>query len=207
MRLTPFNPLDKRNLGASVARQLLECPVEQLPPAPFLGAGVYAIYYTGEYLPYAPYEPLATHNAEPGTAVPIYVGKAVPQGARVGGFGLDRPPGNDLSSRLREHSKTIQSVPNLDLRDFHCRYLVVDDIWIPLAENVLIEMFQPLWNTTIFGFGNHSPGSGRGGQQRSRWDVLHSGRAWADTLPSNSQSEAEIIQLIAPALAARPTNQ
>jgi len=85
----PFNPLDKRNLGASVAKELLFRPIEKLPPQPFQGAGVYAIYYTGLHRPYALYNPIATHNHEPELAVPIYVGKAVPAGARVGGFGLD----------------------------------------------------------------------------------------------------------------------
>jgi hypothetical protein len=83
----PFNPLDKRNLGVSVAKELLFRPVERLPPQPFEGAGVYAIYYTGVHQPYALYNPIATHNQEPELAVPIYVGKAVPAGARVGGFG------------------------------------------------------------------------------------------------------------------------
>ena len=205
--MKPFNPLDKGNLGASVAKELLFRPIGLLPPEPFIGAGVYAIYYLGEHLPYEPYSSIATHNYEPEMAIPIYVGKAVPAGARTGGFGLDAPPGNVLYKRLQEHAESIRLAKNLDSRDFHCRYLTVDDIWIPLAENVLIEKFSPIWNTTIAGFGNHDPGSGRSGQKRSAWDILHPGRTWADKLPQHLRSEAELKEMILEALAKRNSNQ
>lgn len=201
--MTPYNPLNKRNLGESVARELLARPVEQLPPEPFTGAGVYAIYYTGEHQPYAPYDLIATHGREPEKAIPIYVGKAVPPGARVGGFGLDANPGNVLFNRLREHAESIGQAHNLSLSDFHCRYLIVDDIWIPLAESILIETFAPVWNTTVAGFGNHDPGGGRSNQQRSAWDVLHPGRAWANRLQPHARTESEIVALIHRALAMR----
>lgn len=45
----PFNPLDKRHLGASVANALLESDIYLLPPEPFIGAGVYALYYVGDF--------------------------------------------------------------------------------------------------------------------------------------------------------------
>jgi hypothetical protein len=205
--MMPYNPLDKRNIGGSVAKELLFRSIEQLPPAPFAGAGVYAIYYTGEHQRYPLYDPIATHGQEPELAVPIYVGKAVPAGARIGGFGLDALPGNVLSTRLREHGESIRQATNLDLRDFHCRYLTVDDIWIALAESVLIEMFAPIWNTTIAGFGNHDPGSGRYNQQRSAWDVLHPGRPWAERVKPNQKSEAEIIALAEKAFEVRRAQQ
>ena len=48
----PFNPLDKRHLGASVANALLESDIYPLPPEPFIGAGVYApVSYTHLTLP------------------------------------------------------------------------------------------------------------------------------------------------------------
>ena len=31
---------------------------------------------------------------------------------------------------------------NLDVDDFECRYLIVDDIWIPLGETLLIGRFK-----------------------------------------------------------------
>ena len=44
-----FNPLDKENLGKSVAEALQRQNIEPLPPStPFQGAGAYAIYYTGK---------------------------------------------------------------------------------------------------------------------------------------------------------------
>jgi len=205
--MTPFNPLNKRNLGESVARELLAKPVEQLSPKAFVGAGVYAIYYTGEHQPYQPYDPIAYHNQELETAIPIYVGKAVPQGARVGGLGLDAPPGNVLFIRLREHAESINQARNLNLQDFRCRYLTVDDIWIPLAESVLISMFRPIWNTTVAGFGNHQQGGNRSNQRRSRWDVLHPGRPWAATLQPNIRTEEEIKELVLQALIARASEQ
>ncbi len=48
----PFNPLDKKHLGESVAEAMLEGPVHALPPEPFIGAGIYAIYYIGDFEPY-----------------------------------------------------------------------------------------------------------------------------------------------------------
>lgn len=55
----PFNPLDKRHLGASVANALLESDIYPLPPEPFVGAGVYALYYVGDF---PAYEALADVN-------------------------------------------------------------------------------------------------------------------------------------------------
>jgi hypothetical protein len=91
-----------------------------------------------------------------------------------------------MHKRLGDHAASIEQVENLDLKDFKCRFLVVDDIWIPLAESLLIEMFSPLWNSKLTGFGNHDPGSGRYKQKRSFWDTIHPGRRWAYKLqPSN----------------------
>lgn len=201
--MKPFNPLDKKNLGASVAKELLFRPVELLPPQAFEGAGVYAIYYAGLHQPYPLYNSIATQNQEPELAIPIYVGKAVPAGARVGGFGLDAPAGMVLYDRLREHAASIEQAHNLSLLDFHCRYLVVDDIWIPLGESLLIEMFAPIWNTTLAGFGNHDPGRGRYNQQRSLWDTLHHGRAWANNLQPNARTEIQIMEVVQGVLARR----
>lgn len=175
----PFNPLDKKHLGESVAEAMLEGLVHSLPPEPFIGAGIYAIYYTGDF---APYKLMAEANRNDQFQWPIYVGKAVPPGARKGGFGLGADPGMALFKRLSEHYESVSAAQNLNQDDFYCRYLVVDDIWIPLAESLLIERFQPVWNRVLDGFGNHDPGKGRYEQQRSPWDELHPGRAWAEKL-------------------------
>lgn len=175
----PFNPLDKVNLGESVAEAMLAGPVHHLPPEPFIGAGIYAIYYVGDY---EPYSKIAERNRDGRYEQPIYVGKAVPAGARKGGLGLGVDPGKALFSRLSEHFESVSAARNISASDFFCRYLVVDDIWIPLAESLLIEKFQPVRNRVLDGFGNHNPGAGRYQQQRSPWDALHEGRDWADRL-------------------------
>ena len=128
--------------------------------------------------------------------MPIYVGKAVPPGARKGGFGLGEDPGQALYKRLDEHAKSLQLANDLSIDDFWCRYLVVDDIWIPLGESLLIEMYAPLWNRVVDGFGNHDPGSGRYNQRRSAWDSLHRGRLWAERLPASSVSKERIMKRI-----------
>ena len=190
--IEPYNPLDKRNLGASVAATMLAAPIHSLPPEPFIGAGVYAIYYRGDF---APYRRLAELNRDV-YKVPIYVGKAVPAGARKGGLGMNVDHGLALYNRLSEHFISISKAKNLNEKDFFCRYLVVDDIWIPLAESMLIEEYRPLCNRCIDGFGNHDPGKGRYQQQKSPWDCIHQGREWADKLKPNATSIEDLLEKI-----------
>ena len=200
----PYNPLDYANLGQSVADALLARPVVALQGvAPFNGAGLYAIYYTGDFASYAP---LAAHNRDERFTLPLYLGKAIPSGARKGGRGTGAR-NTSLFKRLSEHAQSLSQVRNLDLQDFFCRYLVVEDIWIPLGESLLIERFQPLWNVIVDGFGNHDPGSGRHSGQRPLWDTLHPGRAWADRLRQNQRTLADIVATIQRALAGMPVEQ
>ena len=190
----PYNPLDKKNLGVSVAEAMLQRPVETLPPKEiFIGAGIYAIYYVGSH---PLYEPLVERNRGGRFVAPIYVGKAVPEGSRKGGLGLDVDPGTALHKRLKEHVSSILQASNLEISDFHYRHLTVDDIWIPLGESLLIEMFSPVWNKALDGFGNHAPGGGRDKQKRSPWDTLHPGRSWAETLPPNEKSAEELTLVV-----------
>lgn len=181
-----FNPLDKRNLGKSIANAIFErepCSLNAIES--FEGAGIYAIYYKGTF---PLYEKIAGKNKH-SLVQPIYAGKAVPEGARKGGLGLDVPSGTYLFKRLNEHRKSIEASTNLDIKDFYCRFLAVDDIWIPLGESLLIESTKPLWNIVVDGFGNHDPGSGRYKQQKSSWDVLHPGRLWAERLEPGKKLE------------------
>ncbi len=197
----PYNPLDKQNLGASLAKALLERSVGPLPPAAaFSGAGIYALYYEGDA---ELYKPITALNRGGKYRQPIYVGKAVPPGARKGGFGLGLAPGNVLYKRLAEHAGTIEEARGLNPAHFACRYLIADDIWIPLGEALMIEQFKPIWNVVIDGFGNHDPGAGRRQQQRSAWDVLHPGRPWANRLQPNSRTERELKTLVRDFLAGR----
>jgi hypothetical protein len=137
-----------------------------------MGVGVYALYYTGG-LDY--YRSIRRRD------IPIYVGSAVPAGKRKGAEVVVET-GRTLYSRLTQHARSITQTRNLSLADFRCRYLVVVPVWIGLAERFLIEHYQPIWNTTVDGFGNHDPGSGRKNMKRPRWDILHPGRSWAKKL-------------------------
>ena len=191
----PYNPLDKRNLGASVADALLSTPLVPIDGLHrFQGAGIYAIYYRGTFKPYRPLLPTAQDGD---VGAPIYVGKAIPAGARKGGVGMNDRPTQALFNRLAEHADSLRAVENLNVKDFFCRYLVVDDIWIPLGESLLIARFCPLWNNLIDGFGNHDPGSGRYKGLRPRWDVLHPGRGWALKCAERSETAAQIANDIA----------
>lgn len=189
-KIIPFNPLDKRHLGESVGQAMLGRPVVRLTDLKsFQGAGIYAIYYSGNF---PAYEAISKNNKRGLFSSPIYVGKAVPKGARKGGD-LEANPGRVLYTRLTQHIKSIEDADNLDLGDFHCRYLIVDDIWIPLGESLLIAKFDPLWNKLIDGFGNHDPGSGRHAGLRPRWDVLHPGRHWAQKCQPRPETAEQII--------------
>jgi hypothetical protein len=160
----PYNPLAKENLGKSVAEALLERPPGPLPPEErFIAAGIYAIYYNGPFKLYAPLVEKNRAAAKRGLPeTPIYIGKAVPAGARRGDLGQNGASGSILYDRLCEHANSIRAARStLRLRDFSCRYLAVDGIWIPLAESIMVEMFNPLWNKVVEGFGLHSPGKGR----------------------------------------------
>jgi Eco29kI restriction endonuclease len=186
----PYNPLDKRNLGVSVAEAMLSQDTVPLGTMTrFDGAGVYAIYYTGQF---DAYRPIAQLNKGNKLQAPIYVGKAVPPGSRKGGFGIDETPNQALYNRLAEHAESLNLATNLKIKDFLCRYLVVDDIWIPLGESLLIAKFAPVWNTLIDGFGNHDPGKGRYNGLCPRWDVLHPGRAWASKCQARPETVTQI---------------
>ncbi|MBW4056024.1 MAG: Eco29kI family restriction endonuclease [Proteobacteria bacterium] len=190
-KVIPFNPLHKRHLGESVGQAMLRQPVVAMSELRcFDGAGIYAIYYSGKF---PAYEAITKCNMDGQFNAPIYVGKAVPKGARKGGD-LEAVPGKVLFSRLIQHARSIEEASNLEITDFHCRYLVVDDIWIPLGESLLIAKFDPLWNKLIDGFGNHDPGKGRHAGLRPRWDVLHPGRPWADRCQPRKETADQIIR-------------
>lgn len=190
----PFNPLAKSQLALSVADALLSAKLHPLPPlSKFPGAGVYAIYYTGNF---PAYSSLIHHNKVSKRPAPIYVGKAIPSGGRKGGMDFEAAQGYSLFNRISEHAESIIQSSNLDITDFECRYLIVDDIWIPLGESMMIDRFKPLWNVLIEGFGNHTPGSGRYQQKKSPWDALHPGRKWAEKLQPCAKSKKEIESAI-----------
>lgn len=183
MQNEPYDPLDYENLANSVVRALMEQPPCQLPPPEsFTGPGVYAIYYAGDMACYAP---LVRRKHE----TPIYVGKAIPAGARKGRAEQEPSGGTPLFTRLSQHARSIEQAENLALDEFRCRYLVVVPVWVGLAERFLISHFQPVWNTVLDGFGNHDPGKGRRAGARPRWDIVHPGRAWAAELEARERQQ------------------
>lgn len=188
-----YNPLEKYNLGRSVVDALLELPPIGLNDlSPFDGAGIYALYYQGAFEPYR----LLTVAAQSKELLPIYVGKAVPSGSRRGASLTTTAVGRSLFSRIREHRDSIAAVQNLEVTDFSVRYLAVDDIWIPLAESLLISTFNPVWNHLIDGFGNHDPGAGRYQGLVPLWDVLHPGRSWAPKCQPRTETLEELSQRV-----------
>jgi hypothetical protein len=145
----------------------------------FEGAGIYAIYYFGDF---DLYQRIANDPQRQSLVQPIYIGKADPKGGRKGDLELDAGIGTALFDRLREHAKSINDAENIEVEDFSCRCLVVDEVWIGLAERLAIRRYLPIWNTLIDGFGNHDPGGRRATQYKSDWDVIHPGRRWAKKL-------------------------
>lgn len=165
-------------------------PVLRLPPPRFIGCGVYALYYLGDFEPYIP---LSRLNREAYTR-PIYVGKAVPPGRRTGR--ATRSGTTRLYSRLREHMRNVKRGVHLQVDDFRCRFVILEDVLsdliVPL-ESELIRRRKPLWNSVVDGFGIHDPGSGRYDQAPSEWDVLHPGRPWVERLTGEPPSQEEIM--------------
>lgn len=157
---------------------MLKTPMELLPPSvKFDGAGVYALYYTGNF---PQYKKIYGKNKD----LPIYVGKAVLPGWRQGRSTI-KEKGSALYRRLSEHARSIDAAENLNLKDFTCRFIVLlnqEADLISTVEAALTRRYNPLWNSRIDGFGNHDPGKGRYEQAKPEWDVLHPGRIWAGRL-------------------------
>ena len=111
----PYNPLDKKNLGVSVADALLARNVVSIQLSEsFIGAGIYALYYAGDF---SAYQPIAEANRKSQFKIPIYVGKAIPAGARKGGYGWDVSPGDFSTDSRVFHKETLKTV-NLYLASY-----------------------------------------------------------------------------------------
>lgn len=164
--------------------ELLSRALKRLDQVPkFLGAGIYVIYYTGKYPLYAPISD---------TDTPIYVGKAVPAGARKALTDVGRT-GDSLWKRIDEHRESISYANELDPADFRVRYLVADELFIALAETLMIRSLRPVWNQVVNGFGNHHPGGSRMTGKATEWDTLHPGRPWASKMSPRSSQERDVI--------------
>jgi hypothetical protein len=118
--------------------------------------------------------------------------------------------GDRLSNRLNDHRKNIaKATGSLRLEDFEYRALVVQSGWQTSAEDYLIHLFKPIWNSEVgicYGFGKHGDDPGTRGNLRSPWDTLHHGRDWAHRDPAQKDAKpaAQIAKEIAEHLAKYP---
>lgn len=189
----PYNPLDLKNLAQSIEIALLQQPLINLEKIErFEGSGIYLLYYIGDFLAY---EPISI-SLKSEKQIPIYVGRAVPSSARKGQTSKKTNNNFFLHRRLLDHLDSISKSKNLTASHFLVRFLIIQDIWVHLAESAIIDEYRPLWNQCVDGFGNHDPGSGRGNQVRSMWDTLHPGRIWADKQRPCKLSKDQIIEEI-----------
>lgn len=185
-----FNSPEFEELIKDTIRFFNGTPIQPMPPLEdFEGAGVYALYYIGKTGIYSDFHQINRLDYR----LPIYVGKAVPRSWRQGR--ISTSSSHELFRRLGEHTKSIKSVSNLHISDFLCRFMILENAasnMIGTVEAALIRNYQPLWNSSIDGFGNHDPGSGRYNQERSEWDVLHPGRNWAKLCAESSMTLEDI---------------
>lgn len=182
---TVFDSSDPNVIGRFIAIALVAQPRAAMAKIQkTYGAGVYAIYYTGDFTEYSPIS---------GTETPIYVGKATPKSRHAT---TPRDQGDKLSSRLREHCRSIERAKStLNVEDFEYRSLVVQSGQEESAENYLIHLFNPIWNKEsdlVFGVGKHGDDANTRGNKRSPWDTLHPGRPWAAETEEDKKSPDQI---------------
>lgn len=169
-----FDPSNPKVVGRFVSLALVaqpRHPLAEVATRRFYGSGVYAIYYVGDF---SAYRPLSRSET------PIYVGQASPA---INNARTPREQGDRLSRRLRDHHGNIAKASGtLDVADFEFRSLVVQSGWETAAEDYLIHLFRPVWNSEtniLYGLGKHGDAAETRANRRSPWDTLHPGRAWA----------------------------
>ncbi len=172
-------------------------PVHALPPPEkFSGSGVYAIYCIATE---GIYQKFGNEVNKYAYQVPIYVGKAVPQGWRQSREIRMSTISNTLFARLRQHARSIEEGAGLKLEDFACRFMILEGDVASLTaavESALIALYSPLWNSVIDGFGNHDPGKERKSGRISQWDTLHPGRKWASAMTGERPLRQAILKRI-----------
>lgn len=181
-----FDPSNPKIVGRFVSLALVaqqRHPLSIIPRS--YGSGVYAIYYIGDFSAYSPITR---------TETPIYVGQAAPI---VSNARTPRDQGARLCSRLSDHRKNIaKATTTLKLEDFEFRSLVVQSGWETAAEDYLIHLFRPIWNSEtsiLYGLGKHGDSAETRANSRSPWDTLHPGRAWAAKSKADAKSSTTII--------------
>jgi Eco29kI restriction endonuclease len=184
-----FDPSNPAVAGRIIGITMIAQPRKKLENIErFYGSGVYALYYNGNFSAYT-----GISKREH----PIYVGKADPA-APSSKTAFEQ--GDRLANRLNDHRKNIaKATTTLRVEDFEYRALVVQTGWQIAAENYLIHLFKPIWNSEIniaYGLGKHGDDPGTRANLRSPWDTMHPGRDWASRDPNmkDARSPERIIQ-------------
>lgn len=185
----PFDPLAVENVGVTLAVELLEQPLHAFPPEKrFPGAGVYALYYKGPHPAYR----LLLKLDKGRMKYPVYIGKAQRENVKQG-FNPRPTDRAQLFNRIRAHARSVEQTENLDVSDLRCRFLILKDAYIGLAESVMIMAFRPPWNG--MGLGSNPVGRPRMKGLPSLWDSLHPGRAGRPTgIEEQARKAAELIE-------------
>jgi hypothetical protein len=115
-----------------------------------------------------------------------------------------------LCRRLEDHRKNIgRAKTSLDIADFEFRSLVVQSGWETAAEDYLIHLFRPIWNSEInilYGLGKHGDAAETRANKRSPWDTIHPGRTWAaDVRLSDAKIPERIAEEVSAHFTAHPT--
>lgn len=183
-----FDPGNPAVVGRFIALAMISQPRVALNQIErFYGSGIYALYYDGDFSAYAPIK---------GTEAPIYVGKADPQSDTAQ---LPIEQGEKLYGRVRDHLRNIgKAAGTLKVEDFGYRSLVVQSGWQGAAEDYLIHLFKPVWNSETdicYGLGKHGDDPRTRSNLRSPWDTLHPGRdwAWRDSTMQDARSSDKIL--------------
>jgi hypothetical protein len=182
-----FDPSNPKIVGRFVSLALVAQSRHSLSNVGrFYGSGVYAIYYNGNFPLYAP---LAMSES------PIYVGQAAPS---ISNARTPSEQGEKLSGRLTEHFKNIRKASStLSIDHFEFRALVVQSGWETAAEDYLIHLFHPIWNSEtqlVYGLGKHGDAASTRSNKRSPWDTLHPGRTWAGDSKLQDAKDQERIK-------------
>lgn len=182
--ISVFDPSNPKVVGRFVSLALVaqnRQPLSEIPKT--YGSGVYAIYYRGDFPLYVPLS---------GSETPIYVGQAAPASNHAR---TPREQGDKLSSRLATHKRNIGKASSLALADFEFRSLVVQTGWETAAEDYLIHLFRPIWNSEtgiLYGLGKHGDDPETRANKRSPWDTLHPGRGFAVRTIHDAKTPAQI---------------
>ena len=110
--------------------------------------GVYFIYYVGKTR-----ELYQGSQVFSSTDLPVYIGKSE----------------TSICIRLIDHHGKIKKAKDLNLSDFVVRFMIVDiKYYAPCIEGMLIEHFNPVWNSEAVGFS-----FGNGNSADNTWNKYH----------------------------------